>query len=258
MAFLNKIIRCSSPIIHFKILINKQIILRSSTPRTSQIHTTLQKNDLMEFFDKKENWAQTDVKHGREWKLDELRIKSNSDLHKLWFVLLKERNMLLTMEEECKRRTELFPSPERIDKIELSMKNLETVVRERNRAYFELETGETGERPGRLVKNQFGLNFFYRMCEHVIPQYMNKKWNEKRDFDRIAPYDRDVQSFLKFYREKLYNVRRKKGNRDRNEVVHILKRFPNVDRKYLAEKYPTVDIDILYKKDKIRSNSPIN
>jgi hypothetical protein len=33
------------------------------------------------------------------------------------FVLLKERNMLLTMEHECKEQAELFPNPERIDKV---------------------------------------------------------------------------------------------------------------------------------------------
>jgi large subunit ribosomal protein L47 len=42
------------------------------------------------------------------------------------------------------------------------MENLETVVRERNKAYHQLETGETGERPGRLVSNQLGIKFFYR------------------------------------------------------------------------------------------------
>lgn len=33
------------------------------------------------------------------------------------YVLLKERNMLLTMEHECKAQFELFPNPERIDKV---------------------------------------------------------------------------------------------------------------------------------------------
>lgn len=33
------------------------------------------------------------------------------------FVLLKEHNMLLTMEQECKNQFELFPNPERIDKV---------------------------------------------------------------------------------------------------------------------------------------------
>lgn len=36
------------------------------------------------------------------------------------------------------------------------MQNLETAVRERNRAYFELETGETGERPGKVIYDPVG------------------------------------------------------------------------------------------------------
>jgi len=40
--------------------------------------------------------------------------------------------------------------------VEESMKNLEDVVRERNRAYFQLETGTTGERPNRRCTNVFG------------------------------------------------------------------------------------------------------
>jgi hypothetical protein len=41
-------------------------------------------------------------------------FKSNIFLR---FVLLKEKNMLLTMEHECKEQVELFPNPERIDKV---------------------------------------------------------------------------------------------------------------------------------------------
>lgn len=116
----------------------------------------------MEFFDDEKNWGATQVKSGRSWTKDELRIKSNSDLHKLWYVLLKERNMLLTMEEDAKNECRLFPSPERLDKVEESMENLENVVRERNKAYHLLETGETGERPGKMETNILGLNFYYK------------------------------------------------------------------------------------------------
>jgi hypothetical protein len=72
---------------------------------------------LMEFFDDKNNWTEDKVKHGRAWSMDELRLKSNTDLHTLWFVLLKERNMLLTMEEIYAQKNMPMPSHERIAKV---------------------------------------------------------------------------------------------------------------------------------------------
>lgn len=71
--------------------------------------------------------------------------------------------MLLTMEHEAKEKIEIFPSPERIDKVEESMENLEKVIRERNVAYHQLETGETGERPGKVQISRLGLKFYYRL-----------------------------------------------------------------------------------------------
>lgn len=68
--------------------------------------------------------------------------------------------MLLTMEEVYKEKWKYFPNPERIDKVEDSMSNLESVVRERNRAYHMLETGTTGERPAELKYNALGKIFY--------------------------------------------------------------------------------------------------
>lgn len=38
----------------------------------------------MEFFDEEKNWGQDRIRVGRSWNKDELRLKSNQDLHKLW------------------------------------------------------------------------------------------------------------------------------------------------------------------------------
>ena len=45
--------------------------------------------------------------------------ESNSTLFYLRFVLLKERNMLLTMAEAYKEASEHMPNDERIDKVRL-------------------------------------------------------------------------------------------------------------------------------------------
>lgn len=206
------------------------------------IHTTKPVNDLMEFFDAKKNWIETNIRVGRSWKQDELRLKSNTDLHKLWYVLLKERNMLYTMEHECNEKMMLFPNAERIDKVQESMDRIEIVIRERNVAYYKLETGETGERPTKEVVSLIGLPEKYEKKEHYIPKFMNSRW--------VRPYLENgyissfaVKRFLRLYSEKQRNEQRKAKNRNFNHVQHLLKRFPNMSMDVLKAEYPDVDID---------------
>lgn len=42
----------------------------------------------MQFFDDPKNFGASEVKSGRSWTVDELRIKSNIDLQKLWYMKL--------------------------------------------------------------------------------------------------------------------------------------------------------------------------
>jgi ribosomal protein L29 len=70
------------------------------------------------------------------WKAEQLRLKSYEDLRKLWFVLLKEKNMLYTYKELCRQQQEEMENPERIWKVKKSMARLLTVLNERKHEYL--------------------------------------------------------------------------------------------------------------------------
>ena len=62
-----------------------------------------------------------------------MRRKSYDDLHKLWYVLYKEKNMLLTEQQLSKRRQLIFPQPDRLRKVRKSMGAIKQVLGERKR-----------------------------------------------------------------------------------------------------------------------------
>lgn len=70
---------------------------------------------------------------GREWKCADLRLKSFDDLHKLWFVLLKERNMLHSYKQFCRSTGQRAQNEERFNKVKKSMAHIKMVLGERYR-----------------------------------------------------------------------------------------------------------------------------
>ena len=75
---------------------------------------------------------------GRSWSASELRQKSFGDLHKLWFVLMKEKNMLLTERLHARTtHTTQFRNPMRLRKVKKSMARIKCVLGERATAYQE-------------------------------------------------------------------------------------------------------------------------
>ncbi|XP_010630760.1 39S ribosomal protein L47, mitochondrial isoform X2 [Fukomys damarensis] len=150
------------------------------------LHTTLSRRGLEEFFDDPKNWGQEKVKSGAAWTCQQLRNKSNEDLHKLWYVLLKERNMLLTLEQESKRQHLPMPSPERLEKVVDSMDALDKVVQEREDALRLLQTGQEKARPGAWRRDIFGRIIWHKFKQWPIPWYLNKRYNRKRFF--AMPY----------------------------------------------------------------------
>ncbi|KAK4527882.1 hypothetical protein GAYE_SCF46G5815 [Galdieria yellowstonensis] len=67
---------------------------------------------------------------GREWTIDELRLKSFDDLHKLWWVLIKERNALLTERDWCRTAKREWNGDKALEKVNLSMANIKQAVSE--------------------------------------------------------------------------------------------------------------------------------
>lgn len=66
--------------------------------------------------------------------MSELRLKSFEDLHKLWFVCLKEKNMLLTERLYFKQMKLAMPDGVRYAKVKTTMARVKTVLGERERA----------------------------------------------------------------------------------------------------------------------------
>jgi len=226
------------------------VILRKQCTELSTISYSFVRNfrlscgrsDLNEFFDDKKNWGENTVKAGRSWRVDDLRVKSNTDLHKLWYVLLKERNMLMTMEHEAKRALELFPNPERIDKVEESMANLETVVRERNKAYYMLETGESGERTGEEKENFLGLQQYEQHEEYTLPLESNKSYLLEKQAEPQSSR-KEKAWFLVRWKAQKRKEARMELRRQQFYVLHTLRNFPHTDIDVLKETYPLVDVD---------------
>ena len=54
---------------------------------------------------------------GRSWSAEDLRRKSWDDLHKLWYVLLKERNLLLSERDRFRAIRQIMPNGRRITKV---------------------------------------------------------------------------------------------------------------------------------------------
>ncbi|VEU37375.1 unnamed protein product [Pseudo-nitzschia multistriata] len=103
----------------------------SSTRTTSK--REYKPNPLDAFRDPVDRSTRMEQTVGRQWSAKELRRKSYEDLHRLWYVLYKEKNMLLTEQQLSRRRQLIFPQPERFKKVQKSMGAIRQVLGERKR-----------------------------------------------------------------------------------------------------------------------------
>jgi large subunit ribosomal protein L47 len=107
---------------------------RNNLPIRSFTSTnTVFSSPLDQFRDSVDRQTRASEPVGRSWRAKELRRKSYDDLHKLWYVLYKEKNMLLTEQQLSKRRQLIFPQPDRLRKVRKSMGAIKQVLGERKR-----------------------------------------------------------------------------------------------------------------------------
>jgi len=96
---------------------------------------------------------------GRSWKAAELRRKSFKDIHTLWYVLLRERNLLATQREEARRlgiqNAGYLAGNKKLHQCRKSMARIKYVLNERRLLYeshmnalAEQQAAETREKEG--------------------------------------------------------------------------------------------------------------
>jgi len=111
---------------------------------------------VLEFIDSGQGAGAT--RNGRSWRTSELRLKSYDDLHRLWFILLKERNILLTEKAWCKTNARHWVNGQsNLYKVKRSMARVKGVVGERLRALkakHTIEAGKSLSEGGRVGKER--------------------------------------------------------------------------------------------------------
>lgn len=111
---------------------------RTFVSQTSPVYQDDQRHPLERLFRDDEDLIDSETGKfnvGRSWRASELRLKSFEDLHALWFVLLKERNVLETERWVARKAKSQMLNPARLKKVRVSMSRIKTILGERSMEY---------------------------------------------------------------------------------------------------------------------------
>ncbi|XP_025051772.1 39S ribosomal protein L47, mitochondrial isoform X1 [Alligator sinensis] len=134
--------------------------------------------------------------------------------------------MLLTLQQEAKRQRLPMPSPERLEKVETSMKRLDEVVEERETALRLLQTGQEKSKPGEWRHDFLGRTNWYTLREWPIPWYLNARHKRKRFF-----YTPNVKYFIRLRLEKALRQKARMNALKRSKQKLLEKKFPHLAAK---------------------------
>ncbi|KAI1755222.1 mitochondrial 39-S ribosomal protein L47 (MRP-L47)-domain-containing protein [Xylaria castorea] len=113
---------------------------KSETPQPANYKPKVEvdpNHGLWDFFHMKDRpllKPEEDSQHGRAWAVEELRHKSWEDLHKLWWVCIKEQNRLVTARKERSRLgfyNGLDECTDRLREVRTTMKSIKHTLIER-------------------------------------------------------------------------------------------------------------------------------
>ncbi|KAJ3047900.1 39S ribosomal protein L47, mitochondrial [Rhizophlyctis rosea] len=145
---------------------------------------------LEEFFDNPKGWVWTEweLPTGRAWKSDELRIKSFDDLHKLWWVCLKEVNKLKSQQKEAGRYKVLFPHDQRLQQTRQTMSKIKLVLWERRIAYFQAQhLLRREEKTAELRAEGLSEEEITERIQELFPTPAEEIGRKVRKFKRLPP-----------------------------------------------------------------------
>lgn len=110
---------------------------------------------------------------GDAWPTALLRLKSFEDLQKLWFVLLKEKNLLLSEKHNAKKSSSEFRKASRLTKVKISQKRILTVLSERANHFQSTKAKEI--LAAQNMREKLEIERYHLMQEQKEPYFLKKE-----------------------------------------------------------------------------------
>lgn len=168
---------------------------------------------------------------GKAWSPGLLRLKSNEDLHKLWYVLLKEKNLIMADRQLLRQHRMPLEFKHKLLKVRQSMARLLTVVRERDieaQKYWDslleeyLQKHEPIEKPiKRREKKVFEDNEEWKNKKEKRKKAIRaiKKWSKMNNRERKSAIQQEYAKQAKIAKEEFIKELRYVGLKLREKGI---------------------------------------
>jgi len=182
------------------------------------------KTNIEEFSKSNGQVAAKPVMTGKPWSTVDLKKKSFDDLHKLWFVLLKERNLLITESLRLKTQPELikeFRLNTRQKKVRKSMARIKGLLELRKHEYH----------------RYLGLKTLKEMKDagEPIPREARKKLLVPCNLNEEQKYKRRLRTFTMTYKNRYKHQLLKKLQHESNKLGKRFDQRPRISEQALEE-----------------------